>query len=631
MLNKYFRLIFSIFLLITVRSSLCDENTDSSETDSVDSPSLPPLPSPSSSEEELIDYQTPDIPLDNVYLYEPFDDKDSFHKNWVTSKATKSDSEDGKYDGEWEIVPTVERIPGDLGLMMNSRARHHAIGAKFTKPFDFKGGNLVVQYDVQFRNGQECGGAYLKLLQAPSGDLSKIHDKTPYSIMFGPDKCGNEHKLHFIFNHRNKKNNSLREIHWKKASTVTGLNEAITDNKWHLFRLVVRPDNSYEISVDKKIVGKGSLLEDFNPPVNPPKEIDDPDDTKPEDWDEREKIPDPDAKKPDDWDENEPRKIVDSNAQKPSDWLEDEPEMIPDPEAKKPEDWSEEMDGEWEPPLINNPKCGSVSGCGPWKAPLIDNPKYKGKWKPPLISNPNYQGKWAPRKIPNPDYFEDLNPYKMIPFDGVAFELWTISDGIAFDNILITSDIDLANNVADHTYQLKKDINDEKTDNWFQSFIRSTNKKPWLWAVYILSLLVPIFMLMRVLSPKKKDSEGKKKSSENEQKFDASGDDISNVAGPSTSSSNRASPPTTRGASSSSPSSAQEQEFKEEMEVSTEEEEVEEDDDEEGEEGEREEIIIGQDNEEENDDEEEEEEEPEIEEKEVEEKGKARLRRARRE
>lgn len=225
--------------------------------------------------------------------------------------------------------------------MMNSRAKHHAIGVKLSKPYDFKGDNLVVQYDVQFRNGQECGGAYLKLLQSPSGDLSKIQDKSPYSIMFGPDKCGNEHKLHFIFNHRNKKNNSLREIHWKKAAAVTGLNDAITDNKWHLFRLIVRPDNTYEISVDKKIVGKGSLLEDFNPPVNPPKEIDDPNDTKPEDWDEREKIPDPNAKKPDDWDENEPRKIVDTNAQKPSDWLEDEPEMVPDPEAKKPDDWSE--------------------------------------------------------------------------------------------------------------------------------------------------------------------------------------------------------------------------------------------------------------------------------------------------
>lgn len=39
----------------------------------------------------------------------------------------------------------------------------------------------------------------------------------------------------------------------------------------------------------------------MTPPVNPSREIEDPDDRKPEDWDERPKIPDPDAVKPDDW------------------------------------------------------------------------------------------------------------------------------------------------------------------------------------------------------------------------------------------------------------------------------------------------------------------------------------------
>jgi hypothetical protein len=39
------------------------------------------------------------------------------------------------------------------------------------------------------------------------------------------------------------------------------------------------------------------LLEDFEPPVNPPEEIDDPEDKKPADWVDQEKIPDPDAKK----------------------------------------------------------------------------------------------------------------------------------------------------------------------------------------------------------------------------------------------------------------------------------------------------------------------------------------------
>lgn len=66
--------------------------------------------------------------------------------------------------------------------------------------------------------------------------------------------------------------------------------------------------------VDQASVSSGSLLEDFTPPVNPPKEIDDPDDKKPEDWDEREKIPDPDAEKPDDWDEDAPAKIPDPDA-----------------------------------------------------------------------------------------------------------------------------------------------------------------------------------------------------------------------------------------------------------------------------------------------------------------------------
>ena len=41
----------------------------------------------------------------------------------------------------------------------------------------------------------------------------------------------------------------------------------------------------------------GSLLEDFTPAVNPEKEIDDPDDKKPEDWVDTKRIPDPDAKK----------------------------------------------------------------------------------------------------------------------------------------------------------------------------------------------------------------------------------------------------------------------------------------------------------------------------------------------
>ena len=81
-----------------------------------------------------------------------------------------------------------------------------------------------------------------------------------------------------------------------------------------LFRLILRPDNTFDVYIDYKLVNHGSLFDDFEPPINPPQEIDDPADFKPEDWDEREKIPDPEAKKPEDWDESQPRQIRDEDA-----------------------------------------------------------------------------------------------------------------------------------------------------------------------------------------------------------------------------------------------------------------------------------------------------------------------------
>jgi hypothetical protein len=65
--------------------------------------------------------------------------------------------------------------------------------------------------------------------------------------------------------------------------------------------LVVTPDDTFEILIDQTVVNKGSLLEDVVPPINPPREIDDPNDKKPEEWDDRAKIPDPSAVKPEDW------------------------------------------------------------------------------------------------------------------------------------------------------------------------------------------------------------------------------------------------------------------------------------------------------------------------------------------
>lgn len=216
-----------------------------------------------------------------------------FEKKWIRSQAKKDDiaEEIAKYDGIWALeAPQRSLLENDYGLVLKSKAKHAAISSRLNKPFLFTGKPLVVQYEVTLQDGQECGGSYIKLLSsgAETSDLTKFNDKTPYSIMFGPDKCGNDIKLHFIFRHVNPVNGSIEEKHSKKPKDR--LEEPFKDKQPHLYKLVISPDNTFRVSVDHKLINEGHLLQDFNPAVNPPKEIDDPKDFKPETWDEREKV-----------------------------------------------------------------------------------------------------------------------------------------------------------------------------------------------------------------------------------------------------------------------------------------------------------------------------------------------------
>jgi calnexin len=393
---------------------------------------------------------------------------------------------------------------------LKSKAKHAAISSRLNRPFVFGNKPLVVQYEVALQDGQECGGSYLKLLSTgkATSDLSQFQDKTPYSIMFGPDKCGNDVKLHFIFRHKNPINGTITEKHCKKQKDR--LDEPFKDKQPHLYRLVLRPDNTFKIEVDHKVVNEGSLLSDFVPPVNPPKEIDDPEDKKPQNWDEREKIPDPTAKKPEDWDENAPPQIPDVTAVKPENWLDDVEELIPDMAAEKPADWDNEIDGDWEAPLVPNPACEAAVGCGLWKAPLVPNPEYKGKWRAPLLDNPNYQGKWAPRKIPNPEFFEDLTPFQnMASIAAVGIELWSMSSDILFDNIVITDSEDLANDWAAETYDLKRKVIDKEAESVLSKMVKFTNENPWMWAVYLVVFGLPLSIILFLVCSKKDEKEDK--------------------------------------------------------------------------------------------------------------------------
>ncbi|KAF5021498.1 hypothetical protein F66182_6472 [Fusarium sp. NRRL 66182] len=392
---------------------------------------------------------------------------DDWDQRWKPSHAKKDtagsekEGEEWAYVGEWAVEEPVKYkgIEGDKGLVVKNPAAHHAISAKFPKKIDNKGKTLVVQYEVKLQNGLECGGAYMKLLR----DNKALHQEefgntTPYVIMFGPDKCGHTNKVHFIFNHKNPKTGEYEEKHLSSPPTAKIVKTT------ELYTLVVHPNNTYVIKQNNEEVKTGSLLEDFTPAVNPPAEIDDAKDKKPDDWVDQARIPDPAAKKPEDWDEDAPYEIVDEEAEKPEDWLENEPVTIPDPEAEKPDDWDDEEDGDWIPPTVPNPKCADASGCGPWTKPMKRNPDYKGKWTAPYIENPAYKGTWAPRKIKNPDYFEDKTPANFEPMGAIGFEIWTMQNDILFDNIYIGHSVEDANKLAEETFGIKHPIEKAQFD-----------------------------------------------------------------------------------------------------------------------------------------------------------------------
>jgi len=456
----------------------------------------------SDSEPEIVvpvekpEYRMP-VPKGNVYLVETFESSSDL-SGWTLSTAKKDGTDDSiaKYDGEWVVEePSSNPLKNDLHLGLKSKAKHHAISTALKKQFNFQDKPFIAHYEVKFEEGQECGGAYIKLLH-DSSDLKNFKDSTPYVIMFGPDKCGNDNKLHFIFKHKNPLTGALEEKHAKKPTAA--VDKVFTDKNTHSFTLILNPDNTFKVMVDGDIVNSGSLLEDMEPSVNPPKEIVDPDDKKPADWDEREKINDPDAVKPEDWDETEPEDIKDESAVKPVGWLDDELENIPDPDAEKPNDWDEDMDGEWEAPLVSNPACEAAPGCGEWSAPMMKNPKFKGKWKSPLIDNPNFKGKWKPRIIPNKDYFEDLEPFKMSSIDAVGLELWSMSANIYFDNFLITDDVSVLNSWVADTYTIKhaQELRISGASSVVDAILDATRERPWLWAVFILVVVLPIVLII---------------------------------------------------------------------------------------------------------------------------------------
>merc|ERR1712086_21619 len=315
-----------------------------------------------------------------VYLEEDF--SGDWESRWVQSKA-KSDLgvmkvSAGKFYGDEEA---------GKGLQTSQDAKFYAISAKH-KEFSNDGKTLVVQFTAKHEQSIDCGGAYLKL---GAYEPEKFEGASEYNIMFGPDICGATKKTHVIFNYKGKNLDKKKEV------------RAESDTLSHLYTLIVKPDNTYEVQIDMSKVDSGSLNDGWD--FLEPQEIRDPDEKKPTDWVDEAEIDDPEDKKPEGHD--------------------DIPAKIADPKASKPDDWDDESDGAWE-------------------APQIDNPEYKGEFKVKRIPTPAYKGVWAPKKIANPKYVDDNTIGQYADFSFVGIDVWQVKSGTIFDNLLITDSVDTA-------------------------------------------------------------------------------------------------------------------------------------------------------------------------------------------
>merc|ERR1719457_102220 len=243
-----------------------------------------------------------------VYFQETFDDM----SRWVNSKSKGADAgamklTAGKFYGDEKK---------DQGMQTSQDAKFYQISAKLEEPFSNEGKTLVLQFSVKHEQSIDCGGGYIKLFPSTL-EPESMNGDSPYHVMFGPDICGpGTKRVHVIFTYKEKNHLIKKDIRCKD------------DELTHLYTLILKADNTYEVRIDGKKEESGDLEAD---------------------WD---MLP---AKK------------------------------IKDPQSKKPEDWDDEEDGEWEAPMINNPEYK-----GEWKPKKIDNPAYKGEWVHPEIDNPEY-------------------------------------------------------------------------------------------------------------------------------------------------------------------------------------------------------------------------------------------------
>nr|WMB80952.1 calreticulin [Myxobolus bejeranoi] len=310
-----------------------------------------------------------------IYLDEKFEE--GFEKRWVISEDTSVTH------GTLKVVEK-EHCDKEYGLkFLNDSSFYHA-SLKLKEDIDFTKSDFYFHYVAQYQKDHDCGGVYVKFFNKL--DQKNLNRDTPYSVMFGPDMCGYSTKtIHLIISHNDKNHQLKDKINFDN------------DGYPHLISVFIGKDRKFWVKLDGEVKKEGILGENFDYLL--PKTIDDPEDKKPEDWEDNPMIDDPEDKKPEDWDDRK---------------------EIPDTNATKPENWNDEDDGEWEPDLIKNPD-------------------YKGEWAPKRIANPKYKGEWKAKQLPNPDFVDDKTFGDHV-VSHIGIDIWTVKSGQMLDNMFVSDD-----------------------------------------------------------------------------------------------------------------------------------------------------------------------------------------------
>lgn len=98
--------------------------------------------------------------------------------------------------------------------------------------------------------------------------------------------------------------------------------------------------------------------------------------------------------------------------------------------------------------------------------------------------------------MPNPDYFHDPHPFKMTPIGGIGIELWSMSNDLYFDNLIITDNTEIADIWAADTFDLKVQKLDVNDAGMFKRILNYSNRNPWLYAVYVVVIGLPLVLII---------------------------------------------------------------------------------------------------------------------------------------